>query len=424
MSHTSQKITEQSPSGQVQTEEKSNIPRQRFEYRELTLAAEHDYVKACAAATESEKPLCKYGPMCHRLGNAEWRSHHAHKYKHPGVALKAFVLGPPQCGKTQLCSLLETKTQPRTSLPWLKAEVWHLSKILLRFPHLVNQVFDSAEVSAASPGVPDISSPKSLCIPDDKVNGLANCVVRSLLSSEDKNSGWILDNFPRSVGQLKVMAEAGVLPHCVVNIEVPMPEDSSSHEMILHRERLEVLVELQRCGVAVITVASRDTRATNQPHPDSLLPLKRTASGSFAPAVPASDSVNSIFEQACAGIESLLHSEAISPYTTSFPKRKEKRCNPLQHSHFLFFLVADLMNFAAVSDTSTMTGLVRRGRCTTRLTLWLAMQSCRQRLSEAQEDLLGMVCESRCTASDAAAVAARFVHSSCQVLFQRRISGA
>jgi adenylate kinase family enzyme len=383
-----------------------------LEFRELALAAEHDYVKACSAATESEKPLCKYGPMCHRLGNPEWRSHHAHKYKHPGVALKVFVLGPPQCGKTQLCSLLETKTQPRTSLPWLKAEVWHLSKILLRFPHLVNQVFDSAEVSSASPGISDVSSSKSLCFSDDKVNGLAGCVVRSLLSSEDKNSGWILDNFPRSVGQLKVMAEAGVLPHCVVNIEVPMQEDPSSHEMILHRERLEVLVELRRCGVTVITVASRDTRATDQPHPESLLPLKRTASGSCSPAVTASETVNSVFDQACAEIESFLHSEAISPYTTSFPKRKEKRYNPLQYSNSMCFLAADFMNFTAFSDTNTTTGLMRRGRCTTQLTLWLAMQFCRRRLSKAQEDPLGMVCESLCTVCDAVVVvAARF--SSC-----------
>ena len=310
---TMQKCADQSSAGQIQAEEKSNIPRQRVEFREMALDAEFMYLKACAAATESLKPLCKYGPMCQRLGNAELRAHHAHKYKHPGVALKVCVLGPPQCGKTQLCSLLEAKTQVHSMHQWLKSETWQLSNVLLRFPHLINQMFDAAEVFATNPTVsstpqrtsPSPQSTNVSCVSED----LANCVVKSLFSSEQKNCGWILENFPRSVSQLKIMTEAGALPHCIVSIEVPLHEDSIAQDSIWD-DRQEVLAELRRCGVPVVAVKSPDVSSER--------------------GMPDQRKKNELFELAWAGIESHMHSAAISPYDIAFPMQTEKRCISLR----------------------------------------------------------------------------------------------
>ena len=92
----------------------------------MMLAGEGRFLKECAEATESEKLLCKYGPMCERLGTAEWHAHHAQKYKHPGVALKIFMIGSPQSGKTEQCRLLETKQRKFSACPWLKVDVWQL----------------------------------------------------------------------------------------------------------------------------------------------------------------------------------------------------------------------------------------------------------------------------------------------------------
>lgn len=265
-------------------------------------------MKACAAATESEKPLCKYGPSCHRMGHAELRAHHAHKYKHPGVALKVFVLGPPQCGKTQLCSLLESKTQAHTSLPWLKSEAWHLSKIFLRFPHLIHQIFDATEVFTTNTFVPSTPRTISSCVSED----LTRCVIECLCSSEQKNCGWILENFPRSVCQFKIMAEAGVLPHCVINIEVSLDEDSFAQDLIWN-ERQELVAELRRCGICVINVASPDVLST-------------TASGSRLP-----DDIRKkshLLEQTWPEIETFLHSAAIFPYKAAFTRQIEKRFKP------------------------------------------------------------------------------------------------
>ena len=340
LTHAAQKSSDQSPTGQLQAQEKSNIPKQRIEFREVALLAEEMHLRACAAATESEKPMCKYGPMCHRFGNVEW-AHHAHKYKHPGVALKVFVLGPPQCGKTQLCSLLEEKTQPNSSHPWLKSESWQLSKILLNFPHIVdivNQVFDYAE--ASTPGGSSVSSSffSDSGVAEDRMTDLTHCAITCLRSSEEKHCGWILENFPRSIVQLKIMAEEGVMPHCVVNIEGPSPEESSAQELLLHRERQAVLSELQRCGIKIITVSppvlsrtKSDSSILGQSHDQSSLPLKRTASGSSllsAGTARARPGVaHSLIEQACSGIASFLHSTAVSPYAVAFPLQVEKRCN-------------------------------------------------------------------------------------------------
>jgi adenylate kinase family enzyme len=314
------------------------------------LLSEEKYLKACSAATESEKPLCKYGPSCYRLGNAEWKAHHAHKYKHPGVALKVFILGPPQCGKTQLCSLLEGKIQSSSS-HLLKSESWQLSKIVLNYPHLVQQVFDSAETFVSSP----TATPKSTCssVAEDRMNDLTNCVISSLRSSEVKQSGWILENFPRSMSQLKIMADAAALPHCVVNFEMPVHDEISEQESVFNRERQAVVAELQRLGVAVITVAppvrsrtrSDSSLSYGQSIHEPLLPLKRTSSDTAlcsaraAPPPSVTGVVSSLMEQACAGISAFLHTVPISPYTQAFPKLDEKRWVPstLPPAHCLSF---------------------------------------------------------------------------------------
>jgi adenylate kinase family enzyme len=281
--------------------------------------------------------------MCHRFGNVEW-AHHAHKYKHPGVALKVFVLGPPQCGKTQLCSLLEAKTQPNSPKPWLKSESWQLSKILLNFPHIVNQVFDYAE--ASTPGGSSVSSSffSDSGSAEDRMNDLTHCVITSLRTSEQKHCGWILENFPRSVVQLKIMAEEGMMPHCVVNVEGPSPEESDAQELLLHRERQAVLSELQLCGIKIITVSPPVLSRTKSDSiiigirdqsrdQSSSLPLKRTASGSSilsacaATALSRTVVVHSLIEQTCAGIASFLHSTAVPPYAVAFPLQIEKRCS-------------------------------------------------------------------------------------------------
>jgi adenylate kinase family enzyme len=274
----------------------------------MTLEAEKEYVKACAAATESEKPLCKYGPSCHRMSCAELRAHHAHKYKHPAAALKVFVLGPPQCGKTQLCSQLESKCHTHTSLPLLKSESWQLSKIFLRFPHLIHQMFDATEVFAANIAVPSTPRTISSGVSED----LTKCVVACLSSSEQKDCGWILENFPRSVSQLKIMAEAGVLPHCVVNIEDSSVEDPIAQDLICN-ERQELLAELRRFGIFIINVKSPDI-------------LEMAANGTGLS--DDSRKKDSLLEQTWPQIQSYLHSAAIPPYKFAFPLQTEKRFDP------------------------------------------------------------------------------------------------
>ncbi len=370
------------------------------------MLSEEKYLKACSAATESEKPLCKYGPSCYRLGNAEWKAHHAHKYKHPGVALKVFVLGPPQCGKTQLCSLLEGKIQSSSS-HLLKSESWQLSKIVLNYPHLVQQVFDSAETFVSSP----TATPKSTCssVAEDRMNDLTNCVISSLRSSEDKHSGWILENFPRSVSQLKIMADAGALPHCVVNIELPLHDEISEQESLFNRERQAVVAELQRLGATVITVAppvlsrtrSDSSFSYGQSIHEPLLPLKRTASGTAAlcsaraaPTPSVTGLVSSLMEQACAGISAFLHSVPISPYTKAFPMLDEKRCVPstLPPALDRSFLNRNITNCGALG-ASTMTDPEPCGRCSTRRTQQQRRRFSKQRISRVMGGRLELDCQ-------------------------------
>jgi hypothetical protein len=344
-----QKCVNQSPTGQLRAQEKTNIPKQRIEFREMALVGEEKFLKACALATESEKPMCKYGPMCERLRNPEWRAHHAHKYKHPGVALKLFMLGSPRCGKTEQCALLETKIQRHSSQLWLKVDVWQLSKVVLRFPNLINHVFDSDEVTTASmtarsshdaalPNSPhrasSCGSPSAVVQADDLTNGIIQC----LLSSEQKGCGWILENFPRSVGQFRIMFQAGVVPHCVVNIEGALHEDGSGQEILLYRERHAVLAEMQRCGITIITVTppnapTRTQSGSSMAAPQSCLPVKRAASGSsiplatsqLPPSVPSPVRCG-LHEQICAGIEACLQNVAVAPYAMAIPKQAGKRC--------------------------------------------------------------------------------------------------
>jgi hypothetical protein len=89
-----------------------------------------------------------------------------------------------------------------------------------------------------------------------------------------------------------------------VSIEVPLHEDSIAQDSIWD-DRQEVLAELRRCGVPVVAVKSPDVSSER--------------------GMPDQRKKNELFELAWAGIESHMHSAAISPYDVAFPMQTEKR---------------------------------------------------------------------------------------------------
>jgi hypothetical protein len=214
----------------------------------------------------------------------------------------------------------------------LNSDVWQLSKILLSFPNLVNQAFDSAEVPNASSLVSNF---------DGAACDVTSCVAQSLQSSEQKNNGWILENFPRSVAQLRALAAAGLLPHCVVIISVRSEADS----MPLNRERQAIVSELQHLGVFIIRVTSpddfgrtkSDSSSSHATVLDPPIPLKRTMSDSSirsfcsAAAADMQDYSSSLYTQALAGIETYLHATAVRPYSSAFSSHSEKRYAAFTH---------------------------------------------------------------------------------------------
>ncbi len=115
--------------------------------------------------------------------------------------MKIILLGPPGCGKgTQAKSLMEKYRIPQIS-----------TGDILR-----SAVSDQTPLGIKAKGFMDNGE----LVPDD----LVVQIVEKRLKEPDCSRGFILDGFPRTVGQAESLEKSGVLLDAAISIEVPDDE--------------------------------------------------------------------------------------------------------------------------------------------------------------------------------------------------------
>lgn len=110
-------------------------------------------------------------------------------------------------------------------------------------------------------------------VPDELIINL----IRERLTSEDASEGWILDGFPRNVGQAKfldqLLVEIEQPLECVVNLEVPDEviiarllqrgqqegrsddaEETIRHRLDVYRESTEPLIDFYRNRQQLVSI--------------------------------------------------------------------------------------------------------------------------------------------------------------------------
>jgi len=208
----------------------------RYDNTGAGMMAKADFVDLLRLLKIDEKDILqalKWPDVETRAGDVNWSSFVAHAVKQPRTAMILF--GPPGAGKGTLSPhLVET----------------------LKVPQLSTGDMLRAAVAAGSPVGLQAKSvmEKGGLVSDDLVVG----IIKERIASEDCTGGFILDGFPRTLAQAKMLdgmlAESGDKVTQVVSLEVP-----------------ESLLEERICGRWVHKASGRSYHSKGAP-PKSLKP--------------------------------------------------------------------------------------------------------------------------------------------------------